>query len=111
MSCLSICVHFMFVYVNFNRYHRKRHDKSDEEVARLSNYFDDDDQEKKQIVRQNTLNMLRSKAKVVCLLYLLLKRRRNRLLANNLRPVGRFTIDYHLKYHNYCKSLVLLICR
>ncbi len=37
-------------------------DSSDEEVARLSNYFDNDDQEKKQIVRQNTLKMWRSKA-------------------------------------------------
>ena len=86
-------------------------DSSDEEVARLSNYFDNDDQENKQIVRQNTLKMWRSKAKVVCLLYLLLKRRRRRLLANNLRPVGRFTIDYHLKHHKHSESLVLLICR
>ena len=46
-------------------------DLSDEEVARLSIFFDNDDQEKKQIVCQNTLKMWRSKAKVVCLLYLL----------------------------------------
>ena len=86
-------------------------DLSDEEVARLSNFFDNDDQEKKQIVCQNTLKMWRSKAKVVCLLYLLWKRRRWRFLANNPGPVGRFTIDYHLKHHKHSESLVLLICR
>ena len=32
-------------------------DSSDEEVARLSNYFDNDDQENKQIVRQNTVKL------------------------------------------------------
>lgn len=84
-------------------------DSSDEEV---SNYFDNDDQEKEQIRRQNTLEMWRWKAKAACLLYLLLKRRRRRLSANNLRPVGRFTIDYQFKHpYRHSESLLLLIYR